>query len=143
MTKMNKIPAGYRVTSVSCENDGDHYQTVMKEGLSENEVKLLGAVVSMMYSGDSRLENNYEPNKKEMDFGHKVYLTVFEQYAHMYTPEQMQEMRTSFQPINDYICKNITGNSVEGYAVRDLQDVTIEYFPEDVLIENVTDQFVK
>lgn len=72
MTKINKIKAGYRVTAVSCENDGDHYRTVMKEGLSEKAITLLGAVVHMMHSGDSKLENNYEPGeeplRKEMGF---------------------------------------------------------------------------
>lgn len=33
MAKTSKIKAGYHITSVSWENDGDHYRTVVVEGL--------------------------------------------------------------------------------------------------------------
>lgn len=143
MEKTNKILAGYRITAVSCENDGDHYRTIVKEGLDEKQITLLGEVIKIMYSGDSRLENNYEPGKDEIDFGHKVYLKVFEKYSDMFTSEQMKAIRKSFRPIDDYICEYLTGRSVEGYALRCLQEATIEYFPQEVIIEDVTEKFVK
>ena len=35
------IPAGYQLSVVSWENDGDHYNTEVMNGLSEEEVKFL------------------------------------------------------------------------------------------------------
>lgn len=81
--------------------------------------------------------------KDEIDFGHKVYLTVFEQYADMFSPEKMKKLREDFHAVAEYIEDNLTGSSVEGYALRCLSSVVIEYFPEEVLIEDVTDKFVK
>lgn len=140
---MNKIKAGYRVTSISWENDGDNYRTVIKEGLKEEEVKLIGAIGKLMKSKKSGLENNYEASDKELSKGHKFYLPIFEKYVSLFSEHDMNLYRQDCYAIMDYIVENITGYSSEGYALRVLESMKIEYFPEDILVQDVTKLFVK
>lgn len=143
MSQTNKIPAGYRITSVSWENDGDHYRTEVKEGLSEDEAKFIGHLGKLMHSRKSGLENNYEASKKEYKKGHEFYLPAFEKYAHLFSAEDMKDYRKDCYALLDYIRENITGYSSEGYALRVLESMKVEYFPEDIVIEDVTYKFVQ
>ena len=140
---MNKIKAGYRVTSISWENDGDNYRTIIKEGLKEEEVKLIGAIGKLMKSKKSGLENNYEASDKELSKGHKCYLPIFEKYVSLFSEHDMNLYREDCYGIMDYIVENITGPSSEGYALRVLESMKIEYFPEDILVQDVTKLFFK
>lgn len=141
MSKTSKIKAGYRVTSVSWENDADNYRTIIKEGLKEEEAKLLGEVGTLMKTRKSGLENNYKPDKDDLDKGHKFYLPVFEKYSHLFGEHDMSLYRQDCYGIMEYIVDNITGYSTENYALRVLESMKFEYFPEDVVIENVTEKF--
>lgn len=141
MSKKSKIKAGYRITSVSWENDGDNYRTVIKEGLKEEETKLIGEIGKLMKSRKSGLENSYEPDDKELNKGHAFYLPVFEKYEHLFSKHDMSIYRADAYGIMSYIVDNITGYSAEGYALRVLESMKIEYFPEDVVIEDVTKKY--
>lgn len=143
MTKTSKIKAGYRITSVSWENDGDHYRTLIKEGLKEEETRLIGEIGSLMKSRKSGLENAYEASEKELAKGHKFYLPVFEKYSNLFSKHDMDLYRKDCYAIMEYITDMITGYSAEGYALRVLETMKIEYFPEDVVIEDVTEKFFK
>ena len=143
MAKTSKIKAGYRITSVSWENDGDHYHTVIKEGLKEEDAKLIGTLGKLMQSRKSGLENNYEASDKDLKKGHAFYLPTFEQYEHLFSKHDMALYRQDCYAIMEYITENITGYSSEEYALRVLESMKIEYFPEDVVIEDVTKKFFK
>lgn len=143
MAKTSKIKAGYRITSVSWENDGDHYRTVVIEGVKEEEAKLIGSLGKLMQSRKSGLENNYEPSDEEYEKGHQCYLPTFEKYEHLFSKHDMNLYRQDCYAIMDYIGEKITGYSTEGYALRVLESMKVEYFPEDVVIEDVTKKFFK
>lgn len=143
MAKTSKIKAGYRITSVSWENDGDNYRTVVKEGMKEDQAKLIGELGKLMKTRKSGLENCYEASKEELENGHKFYLPTFEKYAHLFSKHDMNLFREDAYGIMEYIVDNITGYSNEGYALRVLESMKIEYFPEDVVIEDVTKKFMK
>lgn len=143
MAKTGKIKAGYRITSVSWENDADNYRTVVKEGVKEDEAKLIGELGKLMKTRKSGLENCYEPNDKDLKKGHEFYLPTFEKYAQLFSKHDIGLFREDAYGIMEYIVDNITGYSNEGYALRVLESMKIEYFPEDVVIEDVTKKFMK
>lgn len=143
MSKTSKIKAGYRIASVSWENDGDHYRTIIKEGIKEEEAKLIGKIGKLMKSRKSGLENNYEASEEDLEKGHKFYLPTFEKYKDLFSNHDMILYRQDCYAIIDYITENITGYSSEGYALRVLESMKIEYFPEDVVIEDVTTKLFK
>lgn len=143
MSKTSKIKAGYRITSVSWENDGDHYRTVIKEGLKEEEAKLIGEIGTLMKTRKSGLENAYDASEKELAKGHTFYLPLFENHSNLFSKHDMDLYRQDCYGIIEYITDMITGYSSEGYALRVLESMKIEYFPEDVVIEDVTKKFFK
>lgn len=143
MAKTGKIKAGYRITSISWENDGDNYRTVVKEGVKEDEAKLIGELGKLMKTRKSGLENCYEPSDEELERGHKFYLPTFEKHSHLFSKHDNNLYQQDAYAIMSYIIDNITGFSNEGYALRVLESMKIEYFPEDVVIEDVTKKFMK
>lgn len=143
MAKNSKIKAGYRITSVSWENDADNYRTIVKEGIKEEEAHLIGDLGKLMKTRKSGLENCYDPSDEDLEIGHKFYLPTFEKYAGLFSKHDMNIFRTDAYGIMEYIVDNITGSSNEDYALRVLESMKIEYFPEEVVIEDVTKKFVK
>lgn len=134
-TKLSKIPAGYRITCVSWENDGDYYNTVVREGLNKEETTLLAELAQIIKERKSGLENNYEPKKQELEKGRKILAKVFDKYPEIF------KLEMEIEDMLEYICDNITGNSEEGYALRVLESMKIDYFPHDIFIEDVTAEF--
>ena len=139
----NKIPAGYRFTVKSYEGDGDNFKTVVVEGLSEPKAKLLGELVTLLCHCRSGLEGACEPTQKEREKAHSVLLPIFEKYADLFEPEQLQSFRDDVGCMQDFICDNLLGYPAEErYALRIIKDVWVDCIPYDVLIEDVTTKFV-
>lgn len=141
--KTNTIKAGYRITCVSWENDADHYRTIVKEGFSLEETKLIAEIASAMMNRESGLENNYEASARALAKGNKFFLKIFEKYKHLFDEHDMDLYREDHYAIVEYITDNLTGYSVEGYALRVLDSIVIEHIPQDIVIEDVTDLFIE
>lgn len=142
MQKINSIKAGYRITCVSWENDGDHYRTLIRDGISKRETELIAEIAGSMIKRKSGLENNYEASERDLNKGHKFFLKIFEKYQDFFDEHDMGIFRQDHYGIVEYICDNITGLSVEGYALRVLKSICIEYVPEEIQLQDVTDQFI-
>lgn len=143
MSKFTKIKAGYRTTCVSWENDADYYRTIVKEGLSFAEAKLIGELASAMLTRKSGLENNFEASDRDLAKGHKFYLKIFEKHKELFCEHDLNLFRQDHYAIVEYITDNLTGYSVEGYALRVLDSIVVEHVPQDIILEDVTEQFLK
>lgn len=137
MSKFNIIPAGYRFTFVSWENDGDNYKTIIKEGVEEKQAKLLVELAK----ADSGLENAYEPDETELKTGYNVLWPIFEKHKDVFSSKQMESFKADVGAMTEYINEKILGYSSEGYWMRVLDSYKIEYIPEEIKIEDVTDKF--
>jgi hypothetical protein len=139
--KCTIIPAGYRFIFDSWENDGDYKRTVVTEGVSEPEARLLAEIAKTLVSGGTGLENNYEPDDKEVKKGLKVLMAIFERFQTVFSEEDFDAFRIDGSLMADYIADKILGYSAEGYYFRVLDAYKIEHVPFDILIKDVTDQF--
>lgn len=139
--KCTIIPAGYRFIFDSWENDGDSARTVITEGVNEPEARFLAELAKALVSGSSGLENNYEPDEKEIRKGHKVLLAIFERHQNVFSEEDIDAYRQDGGRMADYIAEKILGYSTEGYYLRVLDSFKIEHVPVEILIKDVTDQF--
>jgi hypothetical protein len=140
----NTIKAGYRLTVISWENDGDHYNTVTKDGLDGIETGYLVKLLSMLKKGhySGGFGNLYDPDDEQLlKFGQAIeelgsnlteWLTFNEGY------ETLEDLAYAFTEV---IC-DYTGSS-ENYHTRMVESIKVEFIPEDITLLNVTEQFIK
>lgn len=69
MSKITTIPAGYRLTVTTWENDADNYATVVQEGLEHADVALKVGLLKLFKSKNNGKGhgNLYEPSSREID----------------------------------------------------------------------------
>ncbi len=138
------IKSGYRFTTTSYENDGDNSKTVVLDGVPENKAKLLGRLSALLISNETGLENNYEPSKKEFEKAHKIMLPIFEEYKDVFTNEKFALIQDDVGEMQDFIAENLLGYpGEEGYALRSLTSIKVEYIPMDIVVPDVTADLVK
>lgn len=142
MSKFTVIPVGYRFTFTSWENDGDNYNTIIKEGVNEDNAQLLGELAYNLSMGNTGLENVYEPSKKEKETGYAVLWPIFEKHKALFDSKTFEQFEKDGANMVAYIDSHILGSSSEGYLMRGLGDYKIEYIPEKIVIEDVTDKFI-
>lgn len=153
----NKIKAGYRMTVVSWENDADHYKTIIKEGMSEAEVRFAVDVLSHMESksngGKERgmWGNWYEPSDDLIEEFALFFAEIIKQHAPVsYDAMQWEDddiaALLAHEPNDDlayYIGEYIAEFLGSGdFFTRVCSSIKIEFVPQDVLIEDVTARFV-
>lgn len=141
MSKFTIIPAGYRFTFTSWENDGDNYNTIIKQGVDEANAQLLGELAYNISRGKTGLENIYEPSDDEKEAGYAVLWSIFKKHEALFDKKKFEEFKKDGLNMVMYIDSNILGSSSEGYLMRGLGDYKIEYLPEKITIEDVTDKF--
>lgn len=136
--KHTVIPAGYRLTVVSWENDRDNYNTEVIEGLSKPKcalyVDLCKALKNDAFDSDDRLCNMYDPSEKEIE---KVTLTLQEIINSHNIDEDEDE--DEIDPIEYLSDLGLSGQSE--YLTRVCDSFNVEYLPHDIIMEDVTDQF--
>ena len=133
------IPAGYRLTVRSWENDADHESTQVIDGLSKDTVKFLLAVGELFKIG-AEFSNMYDPDHSDI-----VELS-----------EELKKIKNKFPNEFRYYCKDkgldyiedslvdvvghLIGFSTE-YYTRVLDNYFVEFIPEDIKINIVTKEF--
>ena len=144
-TKTTIIPAGYRITVDSWENDGDNSRTKTIEGLSEQDAKFAVDFALLFGSRNGKDEgfgNLYEPSDKEMN---KVGEAIKEVVAkHSPLPKDLSEVFEDAD--SDVFCMleyaydlGLTGGE---FFTRVLDGIKVEYIPEPIEIQDVTTKFV-
>ena len=127
--KTTIIPKGYRLTISSWENDLDSPRTEVLEGLSEEQVREYVALCTVLMDSQGPVSNLYDPSKEECN-------------------EVTDALLKALEPINKEISGDTAtdmlwdiGLSSGEFYTRVCEDFKVEYLPEDVVFEDVTERF--
>lgn len=151
---MAAISAGYRITVKSWENDADNYQTIILDGYTFMQTQFICELLSHMGShnrGAQQFGNLYEPDDDE-----KAETLAF--WRELYAKHDVAAKELDIPPPNDTnddddegledlfytfceFVQDFIGTS-EHYSTRVAESVVVEYVPRDIILEDVTDQFV-
>lgn len=147
------IPAGYRLTVDSWENDADNGKTEILSGLSKEQVQFFTDLCKLHSKSSWELGyygNMYEPSEDEVENHVKVMQDVVSKYPSLqkdmeqlflkeetYEGENQDTIREFFF---DYLYDlGLTGTD---YHTRVCERYTVEYVPMDIIIPDVTEEFV-
>jgi hypothetical protein len=126
-----KIKAGYRLTVVSWENDGDNYKTISVDGLTEEFVQFAVDVLGLL---KGKFGNMYEPSTNEIEKFRKAVEVVLDNH-----PKMRDEEDWNFDNIQDLICEYTDPS--EYYYTRVVEGMSVEYIPEEITLEDVSHKF--
>lgn len=144
------IPAGYRITVTSWENDADNYRTLTKEGLSLGDARFVRDLCKMLsessWAGPEFFGNMYEPSEEEIVELVGAYAELCDKHrgsselaADAFTifgePDSDPDIQGHFCALHSDLC-----GSSEDYYTRVVEKVVIEYIPEEIKLKIVTDK---
>lgn len=141
---MKKIPAGYLFAITTWENDADNYCTKSLSGLSEGAVQFLVEFVELFYSkntsrdGKTYFGNMYEPSQEEIDKCYAAVQAVIDKHAGKFTDEQILKHLDSHDGIRDLMFELELASE---FWSRVLSDFEVQFFKEDIIIQDVTALF--
>lgn len=132
------IPAGYRLTVVSWENDGDAYNTKIVEGLNKRRTEFLIELAELCRG---KFGNMYEPDTDELALLGDEVIKLFEKF-----PEELdnEEEALTSEVALDYFHEflyDLMGGSE--FYTRVLDSWNVELVPHEISLENVSEQFRK
>ena len=134
---MSTIKAGYRITVTSWENDADNYNTQTVDGLSESDayyhIDLLKLIAGSHCNDNTVFGNLYEPRDSEVEAFEKAATKVL--VKHNKLEDDYEPLNIAVDIISDY-----TGNS-EGYLTRVAEYISVEFVPQEIIIEDVSTKF--
>jgi hypothetical protein len=139
--KKTIIPAGYRVSTKTWENDGDNYKTLVKEGLSKRQVEFLAKIVKL--SKSIGLENEYEPDEEVYIEAYARLLPIFEEFPDVFSEAKLLAYREEGGCMIDYLIDNLYSRSDNDYALRVIESFKVEYIANPIEMEDVTEEFTK
>lgn len=147
MSKFTKIEAGYRITVESWENDADNYNTKSVQGYSLEEA--LFAVELFQAFSSCNSEDNGIGNLRGDDKDYVKYKNTISEIVSRHPIASVSEkFKDYFQPADEdgyvYYSEYLYDLGLGGteYSLtRVCESVMVEYIPQDILIEDVTDQF--
>lgn len=148
--KQTIIPAGYRLSVTSWENDGDAYHIEIIEGLTKERVdyalELCNLFQSRSYNTDC-FGNMYQPNMKERLAAEDAIRAVLEKHRAVLTTYELEQLAIESDLINQYggpEFNQIVGeflSSSEDYLYRAYHDAKVEFVPSAIIMEDVTGEF--
>ncbi len=142
---------GYRVKFLTWENDGDHYQTNLIDGIqSEPDVAFLVDVGNQFRSRYCR-SNIPSRNLGNEDVGPEALLEIVQEYLELH-PEITDNLKERFtfegemaeDHVIDVIYEDILGypNEYDYGFCRVVERIDVEYVTEDVYVTDVTENFI-
>ncbi len=159
---MTIIKSGYRLTVTSWENDADNYKTVVTEGNSAEYTRYVVAMLTIAKDHG----NMYEPSDRELNNLAMVVREVFVKclktipgLAELLIERLELEAKDidefgklefdfdendDLDPITDFyteLAGQFLGYS-EGYWLRQLESIKVEFVSHDIDLEDVTAEFV-
>jgi hypothetical protein len=138
MSKTTIIPAGYRITVISWENDADNYNTKVLEGLDKNTAQFYLELCNLMMQDNpssavwnKRISNLYEPNEEEINRVYEVTVPILRKYDKIENEEYA----------NDHAIEYLYELGLSGgeFFTRVCSDVKVEFIANDIYLEDVTD----
>lgn len=146
--KQTIIPAGYRLTITSWENDADNYQTTVHEGLTKAKVEFILELCCKFTSGSNNggttFGNMYEPDNGEMAKAAAAIREVMLKHEAV-LDENDRDFLFNMAPEDAmWSAREIMGeylDTSENYAFRVYDGAKVEYVPHEIRMEDVTLQF--
>jgi len=149
-TKQTTIPAGYRVTITSWENDADNYADTIHEGLSKERVEFILELCRLFRSKNRDRKcfgNMYEPSHHEALAAEAAIRVVMEKHRAVLTEDELDQLAIESDPDDEYGGPEFSEfvseylDSGEGFLYRVYSGATVELIPHEIKMEDVTDQF--
>ena len=138
MLKTTTIPAGYRLTVKSWENDGDNNQTKIIEGIQHDEDVMFYVALCKMHDMDTPYSNLYDPRDKEIQMHNSALLELIKKFPNMTYYDKPLTTASDVRNIMDSIGIGAT----EYYLTRVCDCFKIEYIKEDIVFEDITERFM-
>lgn len=138
MTQLNIIPAGYRFTFTSYENDDENRKTVITDGCSEAKARLLAEIVDVLscLESDDVLFNGTSPHRTV-----RQLTEILERHPDAMSDELIKSLNSDQCRLVGYAKDNIFGDAANEYGHRVIISSKCEYIPHDIEIEDVTAKF--
>lgn len=146
------IRKGYRITVVSWENDADNYRTEVKEGHTEAQARFVCEVLNHMGSQSNggreqnQFGNMYEPDDDEMEEFAQYMMRIVESHgdaavAMVGLDDEDRQLDEDDLPyaFTEFLYDYMGGGE---FFTRVVESIKVEWIPEDILIEDVTEDFV-
>lgn len=146
MTKQTIIPAGYRLTITSWENDGDHYQTIVVAGLTTARVRFIIELCKLFRSHHSVpgcFGNLYDPTTREIHQANEAVARVFQKHRSALTDDELEMLDGNSEPDEEGLAVYVTdfiGQS-DDFAFRVFSKAVVESIPAAIYIEDVSAEF--
>jgi hypothetical protein len=138
------IPAGYRITCTSWENDGDNYNTKTVEGLTREHVHLYTDLLKLLSRRhkDGDHGNLYEPGEDECQaLADDVKAVLAKHEGNDAIPDDID--LSDVDSVVEYFCDvvgDFTGSS-EHYLTRVVESVQVHLIPHPIEMALVTEEF--
>jgi hypothetical protein len=134
-TKQTVIKAGYRISVHTWENDWDNHNTEILDGVTKEHVPFIVAICKLFTSWDKGFGNIYDDDDKEKEMNEAL-----EKVIGNFTerPKYCDTVNNLYDSLLYYL--GITRSS--DYCTRVVETIKIEFIPQDIYINDVTDQFV-
>lgn len=136
------IPAGYRLTVTSWENDADAYNTLVAEGLSKERAQFLIEAVELCRS--NKLGNMYEPTADKLSEFEQEALKLYQRFPNQYqgdNPEDIKDSRIAADCLHEELY-DLMGSS-EHFYTRVTESWKIEYVPQSIVLVDARAEFRK
>ena len=148
---MTIIKKGYRVTVKTWENDADNYKSGSIEGLSHQEAAFLVDFVKLFSSQNDRrnrgIGNMYDPSEAEREKAFERVKKVVEK--HRTAVENNEEIKQYFFDEDVYFFEDVWAEyayelTLSGgvFYTRVMDSYKVEFIPQDIVLEDVTGEFV-
>lgn len=137
--KQTIIPVGYRISVTTWENDGDNYRTETIEGVDKKHVPFIVAVCRLLKSGCNNQDcygNMYQPRDSEVEAFHEALEGLIQKYPDR--PEGCDDSEGTYE----CLLYELGFSGSEGFYTRVFERIKIEYVPDKIVLQDVTDQFV-
>jgi hypothetical protein len=136
------IPAGYRLTVVTWENDADNYKTVTLEGLSESRVKFLVDLAKLFKSRNrvaGCIGNYYESSDANRSEVQSALAKVVAKHPGEFTGELVDDL----DDLNDDMFELMYELGLMGgdFYTRVMESFKVEHTPVEVVLSDVTENF--
>ena len=146
MSKQTIIPAGYRVTITSWENDADNYKDTIHEGLTKERVEYILELCKMFKSGSNNGGKTFG-NMNESDGAaqfakaEQAVRAVLEKHRTSLNHLELANLEAEEDEME--VCEIVSEfiGSSEFYTFRVFSKAKVEHIPLQITMEDVTGDF--
>ena len=127
------IPAGYRLSVTSWENDGDNYRTEIISGLSDEQVRLRIALLKL-FERKGAFGNEYSMDTEKNDALPEAYEKIISDHTNKTDDLTLEDI--------DDIVNQMGVANCSDFATRLCESFTVEYLEKPVIFKDVTANFI-